>query len=204
MFGAAKRWRPLFFLYGFALVNAISVIAFYVFARYRLPSVPPLLIFASLAVSLILEWFKTKSWGRFSAAGIGVAALCWFLAPKGLPLMSSSLANLGTAYRLLGQPEKAISTLQEAIRLSPDMPETHFVLANLYMGRNDYDQAIPEYQRAVSLDPRQTEALYLIGVAYFNRKDFKHARQAWMDVLRQQPTHPEALKGIQILEKSHL
>jgi tetratricopeptide (TPR) repeat protein len=200
---AIKQWRSLFLLYGFAIGNAVSVILFYVFSRYRLPSVPPLVVFAAGAVSWAWGRAESKALGRVVVAGLAVAALAWTLAPKGYPAMPTSLANLGTAYRVLGQPEKAVATLEEAIQLSPRMPETHFTLANLYMGRGDYDRAIPEYQRAVDLDPGQTEALYLLGVAYFKRNDFARARIEWEAVLKQQPSHPDALNAMRILNNAH-
>jgi len=195
----AKQWRSLFFLYGFALGNAASVILFYVFSRYRLPSVPPLMVFASAALSRGIGWCQERAWPRVAAAGLAVSALAWAWAPKELPLLASSLANLGTAYRVLGQPEKAVQTLEEAIHLSPAMPEPHFTLANLYMARADYDRAMPEYQRTIDLDPGQTEARYLLGVAYFKRNDIARARTEWTEVLRQQPSHPEALNAMQVL-----
>jgi 4-amino-4-deoxy-L-arabinose transferase-like glycosyltransferase len=203
MLGAVRQWRQLFLLYGFAVGNAVSVILFYIFSRYRLPSVPPLMVFAAGAGSWMWGWVESRRWMRVAAAGLALGALSWTLAPKSFPEMATSLANLGTAYRVLGQPDKAAATLQEAIQLAPLMPEPHFTLANLYMAKADYDRAMPEYQRAVDLDPGQTEARYLLGVAYFKRNDYASARREWEEVLRLQPSHPDALYALRILNNAH-
>jgi 4-amino-4-deoxy-L-arabinose transferase-like glycosyltransferase len=198
-----RRWRDLFFLYGFALVNALSVIMFYVFSRYRLPSIPPLFAFAAGFLAAAWDWLRARAWARLAAAGLAVAGLSWALAPRRLPLLASSLANLGTSYRLNGRMEQAVSTLQEAVSLSPGDPDVRFLLANLYMGNSDYDRAIPEYERVVSLAPGYVEAHYLLGVAYYNRHDFGRARLHWEEILKREPSHPDALKGIKLLESAH-
>jgi len=49
MFLAIKRWKPLFILYGFVCVQMLTTLLFFALARYRVPVVPVLSIFAAYA-----------------------------------------------------------------------------------------------------------------------------------------------------------
>ncbi|MCK4343152.1 MAG: glycosyltransferase family 39 protein [Phycisphaerae bacterium] len=73
-----QEWRRLWFLYGWLLLTTLAVAAFVVFARYRFPLVPVLLIFAAAglveSIRLVLHYASLDGWhgcvSRVQVAGI--------------------------------------------------------------------------------------------------------------------------------------
>ena len=72
-----RDWRRLWLFYALIVVYLLSVMAFYVLARYRLPVVPLLIVFAAAAVarssSLVTDWRTVR---RISFAGIAGVFMC--------------------------------------------------------------------------------------------------------------------------------
>jgi len=115
--------RRLWVFYGVALTFALTTIAFYVFARYRFPLVPVLVMFAAAAVARIAaEW---RGWtGRrrlqvVAAAAVAALVCLW-------PVTSSARAraitesNLGAALHDDGRFEEAAARYRRALAIAPD------------------------------------------------------------------------------------
>ncbi len=72
--------------------------------------------------------------------------------------------------------ELARTTLERAVRLSPDHPEVHFargIFAEWVAG--DPDQAFSEYERALELRPGAAEVASQLGILYFQVEQFQKA-----------------------------
>lgn len=67
--------------------------------------------------------------------------------------------NLGLAYRGVNQASMAMTAYKEAIRLSPDDPDTHQNIANTYLDMKNYQKAIEHYKKAIELKPGFQKAL---------------------------------------------
>ncbi len=83
--------------------------------------------------------------------------------------------SLRVENRWSDQPEqdiaRAFSAAQEALRLDPDLPFTHFSLGRLYTRSysGDLAKAITHYERAIELDPNYVDAyMFLANVHIFN------------------------------------
>ena len=66
---------------------------------------------------------------------------------------AANSAELGTFYGSLGQYEKAISALQEAIRLKPDDADPWVNLGTFYSSLGQYDEEVSALQEAIRLKP---------------------------------------------------
>lgn len=56
---------------------------------------------------------------------------------------------------------KAYAAAETALRIAPEDPEVHYVLARLYTDDNEREKAMASYDKAIALNPSST--LYLIG-----------------------------------------
>ena len=56
----------------------------------------------------------------------------------------SRLTNLGRTYYEKGEPEKAIKSFEEAVRLNPSHPDARLNLANAYLAANQPEKALTE------------------------------------------------------------
>ncbi|MDH4208722.1 MAG: tetratricopeptide repeat protein, partial [Anaerolineae bacterium] len=69
-----------------------------------------------------------------------------------------SYAGLGACYYELGQYERALPNLQEAIELDPELGDAYAMIGWVYVRLNQCDQAMPMFQQALSLNPNLEEA----------------------------------------------
>lgn len=67
-----KQWRKLFILYGFVGVQMLTTLLFFALARYRVPAVPVLSMFAAVTLWDIAQRVQKKQW---SQAGIVIGCV---------------------------------------------------------------------------------------------------------------------------------
>lgn len=96
--------------------------------------------------------------------------------------------DLGVVYLRDGNLEKAMDSLTQSLQLKPDVPETHFILADVYSQKRMYGKAIKELKMAIELKKDYAEAYYnLAGIyAYWARADYaelylKQALELWQE-----------------------
>ena len=124
---AAVRTRPAVrLLVGFVVLYSTSVIAFFIFSRYRIQVVPALLPLAALGVVEVTARIRGRDWSRLAIGCAVVAVAAWFsfhtigIFSRHDPIaVDMQLAHLGNIYRVAGQPDHAIAVLQDAVRRCP-------------------------------------------------------------------------------------
>jgi tetratricopeptide (TPR) repeat protein len=166
LLGVIVTWpmrSRLWLLYGLTVAYAASVLVFYVFARYRYPLVPLLIVFAAGGiVRFSAAWLKQP---RLLVPVLLVAILAnW-------PLLSTTLmravteTNLAVALQAEGRLDEATDHYQRAIALQPDYAPAYNNLATALRAKGRLDAAIATYQRALTLRPEYGEAHYNLANA---------------------------------------
>ena len=89
------------------------------------------------------------------------------------------LTNLGFVYYKMGDYQKAIKYLKEAIELKPDFPKAHHNLGLVYMATGDYAKAVSSIKRAVELAPDEAPLYLDLGKAYKLDQEYNKAYQAF-------------------------
>ena len=148
--GMIVTWRRGWILHALTITYALSVVMFFVFARYRYPLVPLLLLFGAVGAFNIRR--AGESW-RIAGAVALIIIVC------NIPLLSSTLMqaitenNLGTAFQEQQRYDEAIRHHQRAIALAPGYAPAHNNLgaAQRRMGR--VNEAITSYRKALELEP---------------------------------------------------
>jgi tetratricopeptide (TPR) repeat protein len=104
--------------------------------------------------------------GRIAAVLIpGVIAACTRILQRWEDSQSNlavAFNNRGLAYANLGQNDKAIADLDQAIDFDPQMATAYLNRGAAYESKGEHERGIADYSRAISLDPQ-------LKVAYFNR-----------------------------------
>lgn len=137
-----------------ALAFALSTLAFYVFARYRYPLVPLLMLAAApgaLALPrLIREW-------RTPGGGLALAVALGFAAVAEVPLLSPSRSraitetNLGTALYEAGRHDDAVAAYRRAIAAQPDYVPAFNNLGVTLRAAGRTDEALATYRDGLAL-----------------------------------------------------
>jgi tetratricopeptide (TPR) repeat protein/4-amino-4-deoxy-L-arabinose transferase-like glycosyltransferase len=167
MFASWPERRRLGIMYALTLAYAISVVMFFVMARYRYPLVPFLMIFAAsgVTVSHVQNLFTTR---QRVIAGLTVGVVAIF---ANIPVLSATQMraitenNLGARLLELGRYDEAIAHHERAIALQPDYAPGYNNLGAALRAAGRLDDAIARYQQALELKPDFASASYNLANA---------------------------------------
>jgi 4-amino-4-deoxy-L-arabinose transferase-like glycosyltransferase len=161
--GMALAWRRLgrrvIPLLAYVVLFMGSVVLFFVCARFRLPVVPVLLLFAGFAA---LELVERARRGRRRVTAVAVALLLLVIGlncdPYGLrPAVFGSQAlsyiDLGVHYVNAGDTVEAEKLMRKAAELDPGHPAPHAWLGRIALERGDMVEAEAALRMATRGDP---------------------------------------------------
>lgn len=92
--------------------------------------------------------------------------------------------GLGVGYMQQGNNDVALSKLERAIRIDPELPSAHYAIALLYERLGQKSKAEEHYLQAISLKPQYSEALNGYGVFLCNNKKIDMAEEYFMLALK--------------------
>ncbi len=189
---SARRWRELFPLYALVPVYAATVVLFFVNARFRMPLVLPLAVFAAHALVRGHDAWRARRWRELGLAAAGAGAL-WLLVhhvPRGVKLDDAQgWWQLGVHYAQHGQPERALEHFDAALARDPGLARLHRDrgLALAQLGREK--EAESELRQALARqrdDPSNYAELYAFLAA---RQRFAEAREVADACVAALPAH---------------
>ena len=146
-----RRLWPLFALFA---AYAASVVLFYVFARYRFPLVPFLLLLAANGLVLAPRLFAAASPTQRATLGVVVAIVA---VAVNRPMLSSTRmraiteTNLGTALHEASRYDDAVGHYRKAAALQPDYAPAYNNLGVTLRAQGRVDDAIEAYQQGLKL-----------------------------------------------------
>ncbi len=186
-----------------ALVYAGSVIAFYVFARYRLPLAPLLMVLAAGGLAkLPAGWRGLRATHQAGAATVALllAAVSNWPAVSVERYRGITEHNIGVELmNQLNQPAAALSHLQRAIHLAPSYAPAYNALG-LALTRLDRDaDALAAYQQALALRPNYADACYNLALAQERLGQPQAAAASYARTLELEPQHAQAHNNLGLL-----
>ncbi len=191
--GAVLAWpqrRRLAILYAMTLGYAASVVMFYVFARYRLPLVPLLLLFAAFAALELPGWVRAADFTRRAAlaGAIGATVVLAFWPLLSVPQMKAiSETNLAVALQAEGRTDEAAAHYQRAIALQPDYAPAYNNLGVMQRAQGQLDAAIGTYRRALEARRDYPDAHYNLANALLEQNRPGEAAEHFEIALRSIP-----------------
>ncbi len=115
-------------------------------------------------------------------------------------LLAATHANLGTAYRGLGEDEKARDSYDRALQLNPNQFNAYLGLGHLLEKQDKLDEAIANYSRSVELRPTD-EGFLLLGHALEGVGRRPEALAAYQAALKLSPDRAEARHAVDALTR---
>lgn len=171
VFGVIVTWprrSRLWILYAMIATYAASVVLFYVFARYRYPLVPLLILFAAAGLdqarAFISGSARTRAIWTAAVVAFAVVFCNW-------PMLSTTLmravteTNLGVALQAEGRLAEATDHYHRAIELAPAYPPAYNNLATALRAKGQIADAVTTYQQALGLRREYPEAHYNLANA---------------------------------------
>jgi tetratricopeptide (TPR) repeat protein len=175
LLGVAATWsdrRRLWLFYALTIAYAASVIAFYVFARYRFPLVPLLMLFASAGICALPGLFRAGSPLRrpvLAAALAGVAIVVNWSILSTTMMRAVTENNLAAALQEQGRLDEAIEHYQRAATLQPDYAPAYNNMGTALRAKGLVDDAIAAYEHALASMPDYADAHYNLANALVER-----------------------------------
>jgi hypothetical protein len=213
------RRRELALLYGFVIAYALGVIVFFVVARYRLPIVPGLIVFAAWTGVELVGRARARHWRSF-ASMLGLAAVVFAGVnasyPEFLRRRSAHVAishyTLAGAYTERGDHDAALVELWHARDAFERAPSVHYAgiaqdiyykLGTMLHERGKCAEAIKALGQIQGTDPRAHHARFLFADCCERTGRFHEAGKAYELVLQLAPDDRHALEGyIRCLERT--
>jgi len=209
VFGMIATWpdrRRLWLVHALLFTYAASVVMFYVFARYRYPLVPFLLLFAAAGVARPFDPFDSKqrslrtlflAQGRarsITAALFVIAAAIFANIPMLSPTLMMAITenNLGTALQDQKQYDLAIAHHERAIALRPDYAPAYNNLGAALRGAGRLEEAVARYREALAIKPDFASASYNLANALLAQGHAADSVDSFRRALQSTPNSVEA------------
>jgi tetratricopeptide (TPR) repeat protein len=201
------RRRELAMFYLFVLIYSAGVVVFFVNARFRLPIMPVMVIFASYGAFYAISAYRQRSLQLvkalivLSAAAIIVnAEFMWFHKVRAY---SNAISNytLGNAYLKMGLEETALGHYQRADAINQENPtnaygliarDVNYNMGLLLWGSGMCTRAIEALGQVGGEDVYAVNALDRLGDCYLRRGDLDNAYNAYSRLRR---IDPDDLRG---------
>lgn len=171
-----RKGMPLMFV--LLAAYAASICFFFMFARYRLPMVPMLVLFAAAGADRLLRWFpgRTEPVPRAGLAALAAAAV---LVNLPLPLSIGghrdfriAHRNLGLHHHRHGRHAEAAAEFDAAAALDPDLlrdPAFVWTRAEACRQSGRDDEALEGYVQVARADTVSPEPAWHAGMIYLRR-----------------------------------
>ena len=192
-------WAPVLL---FELGWMLSVVAFFVFSRYRVPAVPGLLLLAAIPVARAAEAFSQGERRKSAALWAGVAIL-WLAphVPGHSPRVDLVEFNLGRLAEERGDSVAAAAHYERTLAFDADNLSAILDLGNLAARAGDYAIARARFERAVALAPDSDDAHANLGGALLALGDLPAAERELTRALELNPENRFAQHNLEVLRR---
>lgn len=200
LFLKRRAWRTTAPVWLFIPAWMASTVVFFLFSRYRLLVVPPLLLFASVPIVEFLRSAKKGLGFRRLLAGAGIVGalvaphLAGFEYRKDL-----THYNLAVIYDKMGRIAEAESHYRRALDADPKDFLSCLNLGNLASRRQDFQGALGWYLKAAEIQPDSDGAQANLGGVYGVLGDINRALEHLDRALTINPSNIEALHNKTVL-----
>jgi len=191
-----KRKKDIMLVNLFIFSYMLSVIIFFVSARYRLPIVPFLVICSSYTLYRFLEMIRAKEINNIAFFGILLILLVVGINKNikyfTFDTSSRHYNNLGRVYDMEGRLDQAVVELKKALLINSNSAVAHNNLGNVYLKKGLLKKAIDEYKKSLKINADYADAHTNLGNAYYSKGMLDEAISEHKKALSKNPYHKEA------------
>jgi 4-amino-4-deoxy-L-arabinose transferase-like glycosyltransferase len=163
---SVRRSGPVRLLVTYVVLYGATLVAFFLFARYRIQVVPALLPLAALGVVEAVRRLRARDPRRIAAAAAVVAlsaaasfATIGIFSVDHPIVVEMRMRHLADAYMTAGDPERAIAALDEAVPgCTHGCPWALADLFAIYQRTGRFDEGVRYFERFVRAHPEQRDA----------------------------------------------
>ena len=175
----------------YVLSYCLGVVAFFVAARYRVPVLPVLLVFAAYGLWALWDWGRG---GRWRSLGLGLAVCLAFalaanshLAPMDMEGDAAIHYNLGNAYAEAGDKKRALTAFERAVAEDPEYWQAWLNLGGVKAALGDLAGGEEIFARVAQKAPRQVEPWMNLAHVRIMQRDLEGAFSYYESALAANP-----------------
>jgi tetratricopeptide (TPR) repeat protein len=188
------------------VVYALAVILFFPASRYRVPVLPPLLVFAGAGIAAWIDAVRLGRLGDLRLPAV-VLAISLLLSNLGLPAMASSFqadaySDMGSTCFEAGKWEEAIGWYHKALELDPDYAEAAHNTGAALIRLQRPAEAEPYLRRVLAAWPGDSRALLNLGNVYYLQGDPYRAGRYYLQVYKADPEFPEVRRNFELARQA--
>ena len=206
-----RRRAELSMFYLFVIVYSLGVIAFFVNARFRLPVIPVLCLFAAYAAVYLVRELRERHFTVVRALLVLAAAAILvnsdYAYQKQMRTYSDAFSNytLGNAYLKMGLESTALQHFARAAEINQQHPtpayraiqhDVDYNLGVLLWKQGLCSRAIEVLERVGGNDDLARHALDCLGDCYLKRQDVANAQRVYEHLLQLSPSDQRAVTGL--------
>ncbi|MEK6758607.1 MAG: glycosyltransferase family 39 protein [Deltaproteobacteria bacterium] len=184
IFLSLRDWRKNSLLYIFLLTYLASMLLVFNFARFRIPIVPVIMLWAAFSLVWFYHKAAVRDWKKVGAA-IGVLALlfigvnCRFDGVRPYTdFFDTEYHKMGKAYLQLDRLKEARENYEALIRVNPSNVFGYAGLARVAMKENRNEDAVAELEKGLGVEPQNAGLYMLLATAYNNLGQTEKAQGA--------------------------
>ena len=194
LLGLALTWsnksKSISLLRLYTAAYIVSILLFFVTARYRAPVIPALLIFAACALATLGGQMRDRLYRPFAltCAAFLVLTLLFNWETASRPEIDAQLYHdLGEVHLRKTEYSKSIEYSKRALELNRHYASAHHNLAVAHLHEKNYGAAIHHTAAALALNPHLTEAKIVRARAYMAALKWREAEVQLRQALETDP-----------------
>ncbi len=195
----ARDSKMLIILYPLSVM--LSLMFFFVSARYRMPAIPFIIILSASAIDKIQDMVRRSSWRALVYSLAGALGL-FIILNSNLALQrqgqfdGSFFNNLGATYFEMNLPAEAEAAYRKAITVDPNYALAHFNLGILLSRQSKFSAAAYEFRQTLRTDPNNARAHHCLGLALVEMGQYRRAIESLTRAVAIDPSFAEAYNDL--------
>ncbi len=191
-----SSWRRHSLVLGCLLAQSIFVVSFFATARYRLPSIPILAIYAGCTLELLIHSIQKREYAKLTVPLILLVAF-GILSNAAIGKMDSTHGafeynNLGVSLAQQGKMDEAIENFSKALQIYPDHVEAHMALGLALAQQGKMSEAMAHYSEGLRIQPDYAEGHLTMGQMLEYQGKTDEAIEHYSEAVRILPHYTEA------------
>lgn len=198
-----RRRQELAALILFVVVYSLTVVGFFVCARFRIPCVLPLIVLAAYGVVEGVRLVRAGQ-GRTLAAPLAVLVVAGFVANhdffgRGQVDLAKTHLDFAACYTQKGQLEAAEGEYRLAVSHQPTRVEPRQGLAMCLLEQGRVDEARELFEEVLRIEPSRWEALVGMGDVLSKQERFEEALDYYRHAISVDPLGSEAYARLAVV-----
>jgi tetratricopeptide (TPR) repeat protein len=165
------RWRQLYLPLSFVLIYAATTVLFFVNARFRVPTIPVLPLFAAAFLFWLFDTWTARRWKSLALASVALGLLLVVTHSHVLDVRDPRLTaamhyDVASALVQRGHLSEAVEEFEASIESAPTYAKSSEALCRVLNSLGRYEEAIERARRGLEVTPKSVPLRLELAESY--------------------------------------